>query len=308
MTKTREDLRLENKNKTLQKGAKKNLAEAKKKQNNEYYTRLVDIENELKNYKKFLKDKIIFCNCDDPEWSNFYKYFKLNFEYLGLKKLISTHYSQSDKSYKMTAELVKGKLVEKKSDLESNGDYRSDECMEILRSSDIVITNPPFSLTKEIIPTLIKEKKDFILITPPLSLGYKDINPYVINRKIRVGYTGRIKEFFSFVDGNEVKASAAAIWITSLKINDSIPPIELTGRYKGYESKYEKFYNYDAINVNSVGEIPADYFEEMGVPVTFLEKWNHKQFEIIRFRKGDDGKDLKYNGGAAQRVIIKRKK
>ena len=166
-----------------------NLHASRSGKTDEFYTQISFIENELKHYKKYFKDKIIFCNCDDPEWSNFWKYFQINFTHLGLRKLIATHYETDKPSYKL--ELVKdengdGKINEYdiiKTKLKQNGDFRSPECIEILKEADIIITNPPFSLFREYVALLMEYNKDFIIVGNQNAITYREILPLIMNNK-----------------------------------------------------------------------------------------------------------------------------
>lgn len=299
------------------------LNSARKNRNDEFYTQLSDIEQELKHYKQHFKGKVVFCNCDDPEWSNFWKYFELNFDYLGLKKLISTHYEDSKPSYKL--EIIgdisgDGKVDHKdiiKTPLKQNGDFRSPEAIEILKEADIVITNPPFGLFREYVAQLEKHNKDFIIIGNTNALTYKEIFKLFKENKIRTGYTNfnvgmyffvpdSYEKYAKIVDGRKMVRVSTSCWFTSLPVKKHQ---DFLICYKTYnEQDYPKYDNYDAINVSTYTDIPMDYDGAMGVPVTFLDKYNPDQFEIIKFRKGDDEKDLCINGKCPYfRVLIKRK-
>lgn len=261
-----------------------NLHKAKKEKNDEFYTQLTDIENELKHYKSHFKNKIIFCNCDDPEQSNFWKYFYLNFHVLGLKKLISTHFDKEKPTYKME---YTGKEDIVISQLEGNGDFRSNECIELLKESDIVVTNPPFSLFREYVAQLMEYKKKFIIIGNKNAITYKEFFPLLKNNEVWIGYYN-VKEFKK-PDGTFQKFGNIG-WFTNLDHNKRHEELIL---YKTYnEKEYPKYDNYDAINVDKVQDIPIDYDGVMGVPITFLDKYCPEQFEIVAFRKGEDGKDL----------------
>lgn len=309
--------------------ANKTLHIAKQQKNDEFYTQLVDIEKELRHYKDQLKDKVIFCNCDDPTESNFFRYFALNFEHLGLKKLITTHYDATEPTYKL--EITKG-LDENadgkvdmndaiKTKLRQNGDFRSPECIELLKESDIVITNPPFSLFREYVAQLVEYDKKFLIIGNVNAITYKEIFKLVKENKIWLGasiHSGDRE--FRVPDDYEVRTNNSRIdddgvkcirvpgvrWFTNL---DYIERHELLVSYKKYTpAEYPKYDNYDAININKTTDIPADYNEPMGVPITFLDKYNPEQFEIIKFRKGDDDRDLSINGKCPYfRILIRRK-
>lgn len=302
----------------------KNLRKAKKEKNDEFYTQMVDIENELKNYKKHFKDKTVFCNCDDPESSNFWKYFYLNFNHLGLKKLISTHYNlDGSPSYKLEYDGINEPV---KIALEGNGDFRSEECIEILQEADILCTNPPFSLFREYIAQLIKYNKKFLILGNQNAITYKEIFPLIKNNKIWLGCKNNISMKFnipdsyttngktSYIDenGNKIATVAGISWFTNLEHSKRNEEMIL---YKKYDpEKYPKYDKYDAINVNKVNEIPLDYDGIMGVPITFIDKYNPKQFEIIGLDRYTAPKDSLVGGRLTvnnqityARILIKAK-
>jgi len=287
----------------------KNLCKAQKVKNDEFYTQLTDIEKELKHYSDHFKNKIVFCNCDDPEESNFWKYFELNFVKLGIKKLISTHYEKDKPSYKLeiSGDINNDGVIDKldiiKTPLKQNGDFRSEECIEILNQCDIVVANPPFSLMKEYIPLMVNSGKKFLIIAPLYSITYQNIFPYIKNNKIWIGYT--TPKIFTQPD-KTTKAFGNIIWVTNIDIKKRHEKIILYKKYN--ELDYPKYDNYDAIEVSQTKNIPIDYDGHMGVPISFLCKHNPNQFEIIRFRIGNDNKDLKYGSTYPfQRIIIKHK-
>ena len=258
----------------MSKTANTNLNIAKINKNDEFYTRLEDIEKELKYYKKYFKGKIVFCNCDDPKKSNFFKYFTLNFKPLGLKKLITTHYNRGKKSYKL--EVTKDKTI--KTTLQGDGDFRSDECVEILKEADVVVTNPPFSLFREYIAQLFKYKKSFIIIGNENAISCKDIFPLIKENKMWLGNT-RPKEFIQ-PDGT-LKKFGNICWYTNIGLGRVYKELHLHKTYKGNEKDYPFYDNYNAIEVKRVKDIPIDYEGVMGVPITFMAKYNPKQFKII---------------------------
>ena len=245
--------------------------------NDEFYTQITDIEKEILHYKDQLKDKIIFCNCDDPEWSNFWKYFYTNFEHLELKKLISTHYESDKTSYKLECyKNEEGILTVNKLPLEMNGDFRSPESIELLKECDIVITNPPFSLFREYVSQLITYEKKFLIIGNYNAVTYKETFPLIKDNKIWLGMN--YPKEFTQPDGS-IKKFGNIAWFTNLPNKKRNEELIL---YKNYTPEYYPFYdNYSAINVNKVNEIPCDYSEEIGVPITFIDKFNPNQFEII---------------------------
>lgn len=255
-----------------EKAKNENLNKAKKEKNDEFYTRLSDIENELKNYKKHFEGKIVFCNCDDPEWSNFWKYFKLNFEHLKLRKLISTHYIKEGSSYKLEYD---GKETIKTA-LEGNGDFRSEECINILKECDIVTTNPPFSLFRPYLAQLIEYKKQFLIIGNQNAIKYKETFPLIKENKVWLGINP-VKEFLK-PDGTTQKFGNIC-WYTNLEHSKRNEEMIL---YKEYNpEEYPKYDNYDAIDVSKTKNIPMDYEGVMGVPISFMDKFNPKQFKII---------------------------
>lgn len=281
------------------------LHNAKIAKNDEFYTQLSDIEKELSHYKEHLKGKIVYCNCDDPTFSNFWKYFHTNFGLLKLKKLISTHYSKESHSYKM--EYSGGNDLDcsigLKTPLIGDGDFRSQECIEVLKQSDVVVTNPPFSLFRDYVAQLIKYDKKFIIIGSILGLTYKVSLPLTINNKVSLGYN-RVREFIQ-KDGT-IKDIHVSRWITNFSIQKNQEHLNLTEIYT--PEKYPKYDNYDAININKTSEIPKDYFGAMGVPVSFLDKYSPDQFEIIGCNNALPIKHLTLSGKEPfKRIIIKRK-
>lgn len=264
-----------------------NLLTAKNKKNDEFYTRLEDIQKELDNYKEYFKEKIIYCNCDDIYSSNFYKYFKDNFNKLGIKKIIATNLSLDNTAYKTEFD---NNSKESRTELRGNGDFRSEECVKLLQESDIIITNPPFSLFREYIAQLIKYNKDFLIIGNMNAATYKEIFPLFKNSQVWFGYTS--PKIFITPDRTE-KKFGNILWYTNLESRKRHCRIDLKNCYYGNESNYPKYDNYDAIEVSKVVNIPKDYYGLMGVPVTFLNKYCPEQFELI----GHDH-DLTGDGGA----------
>ena len=276
-----------------------NLKKAKASKSDEFYTQIEDIEKELRHYKDHFKGKVIFCNCDDPEESNFWKFFSLNFEHLGLKKLISTHYETSKPSYKL--EIVKdingdGKINQLdmiKTNLIQNGDFRSPECIEILQEADIVITNPPFSLFREYVSLLLEHDKKFLIIGNQNAITYKEIFKFVKENRIWAGVDNGGTKWFEVPDHYEITTESrikkengkkyfsmgSIVWFTNLDMHKRHEDIIL---YKSYDPlEYHIYDNYNAINVDKVSEIPMDFKGYMGVPITFIDKYNPDQFEII---------------------------
>lgn len=269
----------------------KNLNKARVAKNNEFYTRIYDIEQELKYYKKYFENKIILCNCDDPNWSSFSKHFRKLFDIYNLKKLICTSYNKDGqgRAFIWTKELGRlsnGKIDENNPytfELKGNGDYRSDECLNFLKEADIICTNPPFSEFKEFIRTCIQYKKDFLVIGNYNAVGYKEFFKYFYTKEIKVGYT--FPNTFILPDGKEKKFGNIA-WFTNLPVNKHKEIFNTGRKYFGNESEYTKYDNFDALNIDFVKDIPMDYNGYMGVPITFLNKINTDQFEIIDLMKG----------------------
>ena len=394
------------------KSANANLHKAKAEKKDEFYTQLVDIANELKHYKNHFKNKVVYCNCDDPLASNFFKYFFLNFKYLGLKELITTCYkSQNFKEFseedspkkayaikitrdcevdtigessEVLAEIekllslslsdsptqseetieafeknkhkLKSKTKPLKSDKPKNkgqsllsifedkdlgnaGDFRSQDCIELLKQSDIVVTNPPFSLFREYVAQLVKYKKKFVIIGNKNAITYKEIFTLIKENKLWIGYTPmgvdllfntsaefqkevlngkKLGSGYKIIDG-VVKLRSQSIWLTNLDHNKRHEILETLYSYAKYPEKYLKYDNYDAINVEKTKEIPMDYDGVMGVPITFLDKYNPEQFELlgimntgeinegIRYKNTPHGRPIINGVEKYLRILIKRK-
>lgn len=284
-----------------------NLHKAKDAKNDEFYTRIEDVAEELRHYKKHFAGKVVFCNCDDPTWSAFWRYFHLNFAELGLKKLISTHYDRTEPTYKMEYEGGNDNDVEVgvKTPLEGNGDFRNKECLDLLDECDIVVTNPPFSLFREYVAVLMQHQKKFLILGNMNALTYKEIFPLIRDNQLWYGasiHSGDRK--FYVPNDYPLKASGCGVdnngqkfirvkgvrWYTNLDYKARHEKLVLWKNYTPEE--YPKYDNYDAINVNKYSEIPCDYDGVMGVPITFIDYYCPEQFEIVAFRKGNDGKDL----------------
>lgn len=310
----------------------KNLHKAKEKKNDEFYTQLSDIENELRHYRDHFKDKTVFLNCDDPYESDFFKYFAMNFNHLGLKKLIATCYSDSFVAGKELTlfnwnqheehipahKIVINEVVDFNEDgavdlsdieyllknrknvlteLIGDGDFRSEECINLLKEADIVVTNPPFSLWREHISQLIEFEKDFLILGNPNAITYKEIFPLLMGNKVWLGNpVPRGSLWFNIPDylikeiskkdptcyrihNGSHQARRPSAWYTNLDIPKRHEDLILWKKYNPED--YPKYDNYDAININKVAEIPADYKGVMGVPISFLDKYNPDQFEIL---------------------------
>ena len=254
-------------------------------------------------YKEHFKDKIVLCNCDDPAWSAFWRYFHLNFSVLGLKKLISTHYDREEATYKMEYTGGDDNNIEVgiKTPLEGNGDFRNQECLDLLYEADIVVTNPPFSLFREYVATLMKHKKKFLIIGNKNAITYKDFFPLLKNDDVRIGYNNP-SEFIT-PNGRTKKLNGLTRWFTNLDVAKR--PEKLILRKKYVPEEYPKYDNYDAVEVSKVSDIPVDYNGVMGVPITFMDKYNPDQFEIIGWAKYPVPK---INGKATYVRILIRKK
>lgn len=314
--------------------ANKNLNQAKSAKKDEFYTQLADIENELRHYKAHFKGKTVLCNCDDPRVSNFFHYFSHNFEQLGLKKLITTCYksqnrdlfSQNDSERAIWLEYFGDRNGNRVPDPEEigihyfkgDGDFRSSECIELLKDADIVVTNPPFSLFREYVAQLMKYEKKFVIVGHQNAIHYKEIFPLIRENKIWLGYgfKGSAGHFFSKYEDTATAGDhregmirvSGVNWFTNLEIPKHHEDFLIL--YKSYTpDEYPKYDNYDAINVKKTSEIPMDYDGIMGVPITFLEKYNPEQFEILGTSTMDMTKGAPYVDGKRiyERILIRRK-
>jgi hypothetical protein len=297
--------------------ANRDLHKAKKGKNDEFYTQLSDIEKELKHYKHHFENKVVYCNCDDPRVSNFFHYFSHNFEKLKLKKLMATCYKSQNINLFSEKESEQAVYLEYTGDkngnhqpdeseieikhLKGDGDFRSAECIELLKQADIVVTNPPFSLFREYVTQLIDYKKQFVIIGNLNALTYKDIFNLVKTNQIWFGHSihSGDREFrvprdyplnaaTSRIDseGNKYIRVKGVRWYTNLDYNERHEDLVL---YKTYNpQEYPRYDNYDAINVDKTKEIPMDYPGLMGVPITFLDKYNPDQFEIETLGIGEE--------------------
>lgn len=308
--------------------ANANLHKAKNAKNDEFYTQLTDVSKELMHYKQHFKDKVVFCNCDDPTWSAFWKYFHLNFSALGLKKLISTHYDKTEPTYKMEYTGGDDNDIEGgvKTPLEGNGDFRNQECLDLLDEADIVVTNPPFSLFSEYVEQLICHSKQFVILGNRNAFTYKDIFPLIQNNQIWIGYSATHHMLFavpdeyaekllndpnrkaghgnsySIIDG-KVMAEVNACWFTNLDIQKRHEKMILWKNYSADE--FPHYDNYDAINVDKTSDIPCDYDGVIGVPITWLEKYNPEQFIILNLPSQNGAP--KVNGkNKFKRIFIKK--
>ena len=349
----------------------KSLQSASKAKNDEFYTQISDIENECSNYKEYFRGKTIFCNCDDPYESNFFKHFAMSFKSLGLKKIVATCYagspiankelslfddeSEEDKTTKTPHKIVITDIPDMNMDgavdltdvklllgsdknhltsLKKDGDFRSQECIEILKEADIVVTNPPFSLFREFVAQLDEYQKKFLIIGNKNAITYKEVFKLIKENKMWVGYTpmgidmlfdvpekfakeliANKKEGSAYrIINGIVKGRSQSIWFTNLDHKKRHEDIFL---YKKYNSKdYPTYDNYDAIDVCKVSDIPVDYEGIMGVPISFMDKYNPEQFELIGSNRGVDqdpngiyGRGSLINGKETfKRLFIRRKK
>lgn len=306
-----------------------NLHMSRSGKTDEFYTQISLIEKELKHYKDFFRGKTVFCNCDDPLESNFWKYFELNFEQLGLKKLISTHYEMEKPSYKL--ELINdqnndGKINSLdivKTPLRQNGDFRSPECVEIMRSADVIVTNPPFSLFREYVAQLMENNKHFLIIGNQNAITYREILPLFMDNKVWLGYNSghfwfrvpadyeeKKTDFKIDEDGVKWRRMGNICWFTNIDIEKRHENMTLFRAYT--PDKYPKYDDYDAIEVSKTADIPCDYYGIMGVPITFIGKHNPDQFELLGDSRYHDGQDFSddinvVNGKALyRRLLIKR--
>lgn len=310
-----------------------NLTSAKRAKNDEFYTRMPDIENELRHYSEHFKGRTVLCDCDDPYESNFFRYFALNFNHLGLKKLMATSYcgspiagaeyqpslfgdepdAPSRHAYKAIVTHVEDTTGDGGFDMEDvkvllnapgnevaelhgdgeygAGDFRSRECLELLDEADIVVTNPPFSLFREYMATLMDYGKGFVVLGNKNAVTYKEIFPLLRDDKVWLGFTSP-SDFTVPGGGTTKKVNGLCRWYTNPDITKRHEDLLLYRRYKGHETDYPKYDNYDAIEVSRVKDIPEDHWGVMGVPITFMDSYNPDQFDIVSFRKGDDGRDL----------------
>jgi len=355
--------------------AYKDLINAKEAKQDEFYTQMVDIELEMKNYRNAFEGMTVFCNCDDPYESNFFKYFALNFNFLKLKKLIATCYDNSpfagtqlslfdlysglEENRKQAFKIEITEIPDYNNDgavdlsdvefllksnkncmtlLEGDGDFRSRECLELLKEADIVVTNPPFSLFREYISQLQNFQKKFLIIGNIGAVAYKEVFPLIKNNEVWLGqsihsgdrefripetYVVRSKSYREDENGNRFVKVVGVRWFTNLNYKDRHEDLILYSRYNPED--YPKYDNFDAINVKSTQEIPLDYDGIMGVPVTFMDKYNPDQFEIIGMGTGDSAKEIgvgrnyrgrtdlaiTVNGKSScpyQRILIRKKK
>lgn len=295
------------------------LHSAKRNKKDEFYTQIVDIEREMRHYRRHFKGRVVYCNCDDPYVSAFFAYFTKNFQFLGLKKLITTCYrsqqltlfSQNDSEQAIKLEYTGGapNNLPTPDDigvipLNGDGDFRSPECIDILKSADIVVTNPPFSLFSEYVGQLAKFNKNFIIIGNQNAITYKGVFPLIKGNRMWLGHGFKRNMAHFIAPHYEDTASDAdhrdgmirvsgVVWYTSLDHSRRHEEMILVKRYVGNEDAYPPYDNYDAIEVSRTQDIPSDYDGVMGVPITFLTKYNPEQFEIVGMCENEDLYGLK---------------
>ena len=328
--------------------ANKNLNAAKEAKKDEFYTQLEDINNEVRHYREHFRGKTVLCNCDDPRVSNFFTYFAYNFEFLGLKRLITTCYKNQDADLFSQNESEQAIYLIYDGDkngnhipdpeeigihpLKGDGDFRSPECVELLKQADIVVTNPPFSLFREYVAQLIEYDKKFLIIGHQNAIHYKEIFPLIMQNKVWLGYgfkggaTHFISQYEDVATASNHKEGMIRVsgvqWFTNLEIKKRHENLILYRHY--IPEDYPHYDNFDAIDVGKTEDIPCDYDGVMGVPDTFLEKFNPEQFEIIGLGNGDLAKqagvtknyrgrtDLAYTVGNTHkcpysRILIRKK-
>ncbi len=323
--------------------ANRNLNAAKTAKKDEFYTEMIDIERELQHYWPHFQGKVIFCNCDDPYESNFFKYFALHFNHFGLKKLICTCYNGSpvqgnelmidfgdlsDEPKKVAFKVVITEVKDLNGDgavdlsdvryllqndknvisILKTGDFRDPECIELLKEADIVVTNPPFSLFREYISQLINYNKKFLIVGHQNAIHYSEVFPLIKDNKLWLGYgfKGGAAHFTSPYEDKATSSNhrenmirvSGVCWFTNLEIAKRKEELDLVCRYSPEE--YPTYYNFNAIDVSSVAEIPYDYPGMMGVPDMFLDKFNPDQFELIGL--GRDSKDVKVDRSIYEKI------
>lgn len=293
--------------------ANKSLSAAKAAKKDEFYTRLEDINNEMKHYREHFRGRTVLCNCDDPRLSNFFTYFAYNFEFLGLRRLITTCYKSQERDLFSQGQSERAIYLVYDGDkngnnvpdpeeigihpLRGDGDFRSAECVELLKQADIVVTNPPFSLFREYVAQLMEYDKKFLIIGNVNAITYKEIFPLIKDNKMWLGYGfNGGNAYFKIPDDARTDYAAGVYnegtglvkfrncaWFTNLDIRKRHEDLILYRHYSPEE--YPKYDNYDAIEVGKTADIPCDYDGVMGVPITFLDKYNPEQFEIIGITK-----------------------
>lgn len=295
----------------------KNLNKAKDAKMDEFYTRREDIEIELSHYRNHFKNKIVYCNCDDPAQSEFWRFFVRVFSDWGLKKLMATHYEPDEKNYAYKLEICEDTNGDGKIDsldeptvtqIQCNGDFRNQICIDLLKEADIVVTNPPFSLFREYVAQLMEYKKKFLIIGPLNAIKYKETFPLLKDGKMWTGYKAfgggmdmifpphlfdatKVKKYKVDPEGRYIVNIMGVIWFTNLDIPKRHQLLDLRGNYYRPEN-YPRYDNYDGIDVDKIENIPCDYSGMMGVPITFMQDYNPEQFELIGMGTGDTAKEI----------------
>lgn len=319
----------------MTKSLNKNLRRAHNAKNDEFYTQLIDIEKELKHYKDQFRGKVVFCNCDDPRESNFVKYFSMNFEHLGLKKLIATHYKEAnmfsqEAPYKLeyTGDKNGNRIPDPEeftTEMIGTGDFRNEESIKLLKEADIVVTNPPFSLFRDYVDQLMKYNKKFLILGDQNAVTYKETFKLIQENKLWLGYDNGGTKWFQvpmdydiptesrkkIENGMKYFSMGRILWFTNL---DTTKRHENMDFYKKYTpEEFPKYDNYDVINVDKVADIPMDYDGVMGVPITFVDKYNPGQFEMLGIANsarwiGYECFTIIKDRKVYNRILIKRKK
>jgi hypothetical protein len=295
----------------------RNLHRARNAKKDEFYTQLADIERELKHYRQHLQGKVVYCNCDDPRISNFFHYFSYNFERLGLKKLIATCYKNQNRDLFSRNDSERAIYLEYEGDksgnnvpdpeeigighLRGDGDFRSEEAIELLKQADIVVTNPPFSLFREYVGQLVEYDKKFVIIGHQNAIAYKGIFSLIKDNRLWLGYgfKGGATHFITHYEDHATAGDhkegmvrvSGVTWFTNLDISKRHEDLILYRTYSPEE--YPTYDNYDAIEVSKTKDIPSDYDGAMGVPITFLDKHNPSQFEILGITDRDNNSGIK---------------
>lgn len=316
----------------MDKAKNASFAAAREAKEDEFYTQRSDIENELAHYSDHFRDKIVYCNCDDPVSSEFWQFFVRNFIAWGIKKLIATHYDPNAQNYSYKLEMEPDENGQfsiynepKSTPIMCNGDFRSAICIEILKEADIIVTNPPFSLFRDYIAQLMEYEKKFLIIGSQNAITYKEVFPLLQHNKMWVGYNSgdmafkvpdyyepRATRYWQDETGQKWRSMGNICWYTNLDIPKRHSPIDLRGNYyKGNEDQYPHYDNFDAIEVSKVADIPCDYDGIMGVPITFLDMFNPNQFEIVGYGKGELAKSIgvtKNHRGRCDLAVVKNGK
>ena len=307
------------------------LQAAQRNKRDEFFTLYADVQRELQHYPDAFRGKVVYCNCDDPDTSQFVRYFQDHFQALGLRQLIASCYaaalhttgSTSPLGRAVSYEHIGGQPVFRQLPLEGDGDFRSPACVRMLEQADVVVTNPPFSLFRDFIRLLAAHNKQFLVIGNVNAITYKEVFQLIQENRAWLGvnlgrgisgfvvpehYDAYGSEIHTNAAGQRIIATNNCLWLTNLDVNYRHERLRLTRTYAGHERDYPTYDNCDGIHVKRTQDIPLDYPGLMGVPITFLHKFNPDQFELVRFRKGEDGKDLRIAGKCPYfRILIRHK-